>query len=242
MRLHPPENDFAVPSGRPAIKEDSTATDLIHWALDRFSHQRIVITTQFGMEGCALIDIAARHGRPLTIVYLDTMFLFPETYALRDRLAERHPHLTFVNQGTDMTPEQQADQHGPELWKRDPGLCCRIRKVLPMERVLHEGDVWMTSIRRSQSASRAHVRVLEWDWQFQVLKFSPLAGWSREDVWSYISENDVPHNPLHHQGYPSIGCTHCTSRVKGASVTDYTRAGRWNGMDKTECGLHGDGI
>jgi phosphoadenosine phosphosulfate reductase len=241
MRLHPPEK---VPGDghAPSISEDSPAADLIKWALDRFSTQRVVITTQFGMEGCALIDMCARHGRPLTVVYLDTMFLFPETYALRDRLAERHPHVRFVNRGTDLSPDQQARQYGPELWKRAPNLCCRIRKVLPMERVLRESDVWITSIRRSQSASRSNVRVLEWDWSFAVLKFAPLAAWSREDVWNYIRDNDVPHNPLHHQGYPSIGCTHCTARVEGATVTDYSRAGRWNGMDKTECGLHGDGI
>lgn len=225
-----------------AITPDASPPELVAWALERFTGQRIVITTQFGMEGCALIEMAGRVGTPLDIIYLDTMFLFPETYALRDRIAARHPHLNVVNRGTTLTPEQQAEQYGPELWKTNPDQCCQIRKVDPMFKVMDEVDVWLTGLRRSQSATRANLQTIEWDWKYQVLKVNPLAAWSREQVWDYIQQTKAPYNPLHEQGYPSIGCTHCTKAVPGAGVTDYSRAGRWSDTGKTECGLHGGGI
>jgi phosphoadenosine phosphosulfate reductase len=227
---------------RTRIREDSPTPELIAWSLERFSHLNMVMTTSFGMEGCALIDMYARHGRPLTVVYLDTMFFFPETYELCARMAGRYPHLTFENRGTVLTPDQQAERYGPELWKTNPDLCCRLRKVEPMWEAMAGVDVWITGLRRSQSVARAKLRVIEWDWKFQVLKINPLAHWERPQVWEYIQANNVPYNALHERGYPSVGCTHCTSPVPGASVTDYTRVGRWNGASKTECGLHGDGI
>lgn len=224
------------------IGPDSPPAAVVAWALERFADQRIIITTQFGMEGCALIDMAARAQRPLRVVYLDTMFLFPETYALRDRLAERYPHLSFENGGTTLTPEQQAAAHGPELWKSNPDQCCHLRKVAPMRAVMRDVDVWLTGLRRSQSESRAKLQLVEWDWQYEVLKLNPLATWSRKEVWEYIQANSIPYNALHEQGYPTIGCTHCTRPVPGAAITDYSRAGRWQGQNKTECGLHGAGI
>jgi phosphoadenosine phosphosulfate reductase len=95
---------------------------------------------------------------------------------------------------------------------------------------------------RSQSASRAGIRVVEWDWQYQLIKVNPLAGWDRHHVWDYIKRHDVPYNELHERGYPSIGCTHCTIAVLGASPDHYSRAGRWSGTGKTECGLHTNGL
>ncbi len=224
------------------IRPDSTAGDVISWVLERFSGQRIVITTQFGMEGCALIDMCARDSRLLRVVYVDTHFLFQETYGLCERMKERYPNVRFARHATALSAEQQAELHGPELWKRNPDLCCRIRKVEPLEDVLREVDVWMTGLRRSQSPSREKIQLIEWDWKFLLLKVNPLAAWSRRDVWEYVQANDVPYNPLHEQGYPNLGCTHCTRPVPGASITEYSRAGRWNGHTKTECGLHGDGI
>ncbi len=231
-----------APSALAPLGESSSPQALVAWSLEKFSDRRMIITTAFGMEGCALIDMYARHQRPLTVVYLDTRFFFEETYDLKDRLAERYPHMEFVNRGTQVSPDEQGLLYGDALWEQDPDLCCKIRKVDPMRPVMAEADVWITGIRRSQSNTRRQVRVLEWDWKYQVLKFSPLAQWGREEVWAYVQANDVPYNPLHEQGYPSIGCTHCTQAVAGATVTDYTRNGRWNGKQKTECGLHGDGI
>ncbi len=200
------------------------------------------MTTSFGMEGCCLIDLYAAQGRPLTVIYLDTMFFFEETHRLRERMVERYPNLDFVNRGTTLTPQQQAAEHGEALWETNPDLCCKLRKVYPMREALEDVDVWITGLRRSQSVTRANLRVIDWDWQYQLLKINPLANWERSEVWDYVMLHDVPYNELHEKGYPSVGCTHCTKPVDGHKIGDYSRAGRWDGTSKTECGLHGDGI
>jgi phosphoadenosine phosphosulfate reductase len=212
--------------------------EIVAWAVERFRTWRLVITTAFGMEGCALVDMVARAGHALRVTYLDTHFLFAETLALRDRLARRYPNLTFVNAGTHVTPDAQDVAHGPRLWERDPDACCHIRKVEPMQRLLAPADVWFTAIRRDQTPERGSTPVIAWDWRFDVLKVSPLAAWSRADVWNYVREHDVPYNELHDLGYPSIGCTHCTVPIAGATAATYSRSGRWQGRNKTECGLH----
>ncbi|RME36460.1 MAG: phosphoadenylyl-sulfate reductase [Planctomycetota bacterium] len=224
------------------ITEDTPTEEVIAWTLERFAHQRLVITTSFGMEGCALIDMYARHGVPLTVVYLDTMFFFEETYRLRDRMVERYPHIRFVNRGTSLTPEEQEKRYGPKLWETDPDLCCKLRKVDPMAEVMAEVDVWVTGLRRSQSRTRANLQLIEWDWRYQVLKVSPLYKWERPQIWAYVRKHDVPYNELHEKGYPTIGCTHCTQPVPGSRPDEYTRDGRWAEHEKTECGLHGYGI
>ncbi len=224
------------------IREDTPTASLIPWIVDRFGRQRLVLTTQFGMEGCALIHMFSLHARHLTVVYIDTEFFFEETYRLRDQLIQRYPHVSFVNCGPRLSPEAQAIEHGPELWKTNPALCCVLRKVEPMHEVMNDVDVWVTGLRREQSTLRSNMRVIEWDWQYRVLKVNPLANWSREQIWEYVSANKVPFNPLHEKGFPTLGCTHCTQRVEGAKPTDYSRDGRWSAFDKTECGLHGAGI
>jgi phosphoadenosine phosphosulfate reductase len=221
-----------------AIDDEAEPQAIIAWMLERFADRRLALTTSFGMEGCALIDMVAEHERPIPVIYLDTMFLFPETYALRDRMVERYPLLRFENRGTSLTPHAQAERYGPELWRRDPDECCRLRKVEPMRRALEDVDVWVTGLMRSQSAGRSRIQALEWDPRYEVIKINPLARWDRRRVWAYIQEHDVPYNALHERGYPTIGCTHCTIAVRGSAPGDYTRAGRWSGTDKSECGLH----
>ncbi len=234
----PPGGASALDRRRLAINEYAPPQRLIEWALARFESWKIVVTTGFGMEGCALVDMIARTGAGLTITYLDTHFFFPETRALRDELASRYPHLRFENAGTALTPEEQERQYGPELWRTDPDRCCMLRKVAPMWALMESADVWLTGIRRDQSPARANTQVVEWDWRFDALKVNPLAYWTRKHVWEYIREHGVPYNPLHERGYPSIGCTHCTRAVPGSEIGEYSRDGRWADMDKTECGLH----
>jgi phosphoadenosine phosphosulfate reductase len=221
------------------IDESTSTEEFIDWVVERFRQRRVVITTSFGMEGCALIDMFAAQGAAPTVVYLDTLFFFPETYALRDRMARRYPLITFINRGTSLTPEAQAARHGPELWRRDPDLCCWIRKVEPMRQALAGADVWVSAITRSQTESRQATPLIAWDWQYQVLKVCPLVDWDRAQVWDYVQKHDVPYNELHERGYPTIGCTHCTAPVKGTGPGDYSRDGRWAVNGKTECGLHG---
>jgi phosphoadenosine phosphosulfate reductase len=127
---------------------------------------------------------------------------------------------------------RQAATHGDRLWERNPDACCDLRKVRPLERALAGADAWVTGVRRDQSPSRAGTRKLDWDAKHGLWKASPLADWSDADVWRYITKHDVPYNPLHDRGYASIGCTHCTKPGEG-------RDGRWAGIGKSECGLHG---
>jgi phosphoadenosine phosphosulfate reductase len=110
-----------------------------------------------------------------------------------------------------------------------------LRKVEPMRRALSSVDCWLAGVRREDSASRANTAKFGWDKRFELWKLNPLADWTERDVWNYIHEHDLPYNPLHDQGYPSIGCTHCTKPV---GVGGSSRDGRWAGLEKTECGIN----
>ena len=234
MQLH----KLTTTDARTSPAEQSVGETVIEWSLERFADQKMVLSTGFGMEGCALIEMYAAHKKPLDIIYLDTGFFFRETYELIEKLQTRHPHLNFINRGTTLTPEKQAALFGDELWKRDPDLCCQLRKVDPMREALKEVDVWVTALRREQSANRAGVELVEWNWKYQVIRICPLAEWSRDEVWDFVKSQQVPYNELHDQDYPSIGCTHCTKPVVGSPGNHYSRKGRWAGSAKTECGLH----
>jgi phosphoadenosine phosphosulfate reductase len=209
------------------------AGDLIRWGVEAFAHD-IAIASSFGAEDVVLIDIAATNGLPFRVFTLDTDFLFPETYALIDRLESAYGFVVERCRAA-LTPAEQAEAHGDELWARDPDRCCGIRKVEPLKAKLRELRAWITGIRRDQAPSRANAKKVEWDDKFGLWKLNPIADWSAERVWSYIRTNGVPYNPLHDRGYPSIGCTYCTRAVKPG---DDPRAGRWAGFAKTECGLH----
>ncbi len=231
------------PIDPPLISESSSPQDLVQWGLKKFTDRKIVITSSFGMEGCALIDmcdkaIQSNGLEPITVAYIDTAFFFPETHQLRKKLAERYQALNFVAWETDVSVKQQSQSYGPELWKNNPNLCCHIRKVVPMKQNVVNFDLWITALRRSQTKSRANTEVISWDWRYQLLKFCPFAAWDRKDVWQYIQKNDVPFNQLHLQNYPSVSCYHCTKAVPGSSPDSDVRAGRWAGKNKDECGLH----
>jgi len=160
---------------------------------------------------------------------LDTHVLFPETYETWKRVEERYGIEVAVYQGPSLG--RQAAMHGDRLWERDPSKCCDLRKVRPLHSALAGVDAWVAGVRRAQSAARARTPKLAWDARHDRWKANPLADWSEADVWRYIAEHDLPYNPLHDQGYGSIGCTHCTAPGAG-------REGRWAGTEKTECGLH----
>jgi len=181
-----------------------------------------------------LVDLCSKLDLRPEIFYLDTDVLFPETYALRDEVSRRYG-VNPVAYHSRLTLEQQEAKYGPELWARDPDRCCYLRKVEPNERALAGKKAWISGIRRDQSSTRRDVALVEWDSAFDLVKLNPLAAWTEDGVWSYIHEHKVPYNPLHDDGYPSIGCTHCTRRVLPG---EDRRAGRWSGFDKIECGIH----
>jgi len=216
-----------------ADAETFSAADLVSLALERFS-PRIAIASSFGAEDVVLIHLAAQARQGFRVFTLDTDFLFRETYELIDNI-ERRYQIKVERTRPRLSPKEQAAAFGEALWSRQPDQCCNLRKVEPLTQKLSELDAWITGIRRDQAPTRAHARKLEWDAKFGLIKFNPLADWKWEQVWDYIRSNDIPYNPLHDQGYPSIGCTHCTRQVQAG---EDLRAGRWAGFQKTECGLH----
>ncbi len=209
------------------------AEDVLTWIANRYRPE-VVLACSFGAEDCALIDMISRHTPNVGVFYLDTQLLFPETLQTRDRLIARYG-LRPVRVLPRLDPEQQAEAYGPALWKRQPDLCCQMRKVEPLQAYLRQQRGWITGIRREQSPTRANAPFVEWDRKFGLAKANPLANWTEKAVWAYVHEHDVPYNPLHDQGFPSIGCWPCTRAVRAG---EDPRAGRWAGFTKTECGLH----
>ena len=206
---------------------------VLRWAVEEFGSD-IALATGFGAEGCALVAMLSKISRGTRIFYLDTDLLFPETYALRDQLEVRYG-VRFERRATRLSLGDQAVDYGERLWERQPNLCCQLRKVEPLKEMLSGLRAWVTAIRRDQSPERAGIGVLERDEKYGLVKINPLAAWSAVDVWSYITRHDVPYNPLHDRGYPSVGCVPCTTPVQ---IGETPRAGRWRGTDKTECGIH----
>lgn len=194
----------------------------------------VAFATGFGVEGCVLIHHLAEAGAEVEIFTLDTGYLFPETHALWRRLEARYGVVIRAVRPA-LTVDAQDALHGPRLHERDPDLCCRMRKVEPLRRALAPYAAWMTAIRRDQSPTRADAVEVERDLRFGKVKVNPLVRWSADDVWDFVRRHDVPHNPLHHAGYPSIGCAPCTTPV---APGEDPRAGRWRGRAKTECGIH----
>ena len=225
--------------------ETAEVEDVLGWAWDRFG-PRAAIGTSYQGSGLVMIHKAVQAGLPLPVFTLDTQLLFPETMELKQRL-ERFFEIKIESIHPEQTPEEQAREHGPELWNRLPDLCCTVRKVLPLQKKLGDLAVWITGLRRQQSDTRQKTQILEM-YHFDVLrdryilKLNPMANWSREAVWDYIKANNIPYNPLHDRGYRTIGCWPCTRPV---GEVGNERAGRWTGFDKSECGIHtflGDNI
>jgi phosphoadenosine phosphosulfate reductase len=204
--------------------EGSSPVDILRWATTHVP--RVAFATGFGAEGCVLIDVIGREQLPVDIFTLDTGVLFPETYALWRALEAKYGITIRA-----IPPVQAIDQ----LWTSDPDRCCDLRKVQPLREALRGFGAWITAIRRDQTPERANAGAVESDTKFGLIKINPLVTWTHDDVWGHLYANDVPTNPLHQQGYPSIGCAPCTSPVVPG---ENLRAGRWRGAAKTECGLH----
>jgi phosphoadenosine phosphosulfate reductase len=215
-----------------APAEGSTPEAILAWASRQIP--RLTFATGFGAEGCVIIDLIARAGLPIDLFTLDTGVLFPETYELWKRLESRYG-VTIRAVTADQTIEAQALTLGPALWSRDPDRCCELRKIRPLRAALAGFDGWITAIRRDQTPERSTAQIVEQDRKFGLLKVNPLVAWKHDDVWAHIYAHDVPYNALHDRGYPSIGCSPCTSAVQPG---EDPRAGRWRGAAKKECGLH----
>lgn len=207
---------------------------ILRWAVEHY-RGRIVLSSSFGgPTSMVVLDMLMRIDRSVPVSYVDTGLLFPETYALVGKV-ERRYGITVHAVATELTLGDQARLYGETLWSRDPDVCCGLRKVAPQERYLAHFDAWITGLRRDQSRSRTQTAVIEWDARFKLVKLNPLSAWTEERVWDYVREHDLPYNALNDNGYPSVGCIHCTRAVVAG---EDGRAGRWAGFGKTECGLH----
>ena len=214
--------------------EGKTPQEILRWAVGTYQPGLTLACSFGGPSGMVLLDMVMRIDKAVEVFYLDTDFLFPETYRLRDVAAAKYGFRPAGYMSL-LTPGQQAARHGDALWARDPDACCAIRKVEPNRRALAGKRAWISGIRRDQAKTRADTPVVEWDEKFGLVKVNALAAWTESQVWKYILDNGVPYNELHDRGFPSIGCTYCTSPVAPGGDP---RSGRWQGFDKTECGLH----
>lgn len=213
--------------------EAKEPAEILRWAVEEFQPGLALACSFGGPTSMVLLDMTMKVDPSVEVFYLDTDFLFPETYHLRD-VCEQKYGFKPIGYKSLLTPEAQAEEHGPELWARNPDLCCDLRKVEPNQRALEGKTAWLSGMRRDQSRSRANVAIVDWDEKFGLVKLNPLATWDEKKVWAYIVENGVPYNELHDRGYPSIGCTYCTRAVRPG---DDPRSGRWAGFDKEECGI-----
>jgi phosphoadenosine phosphosulfate reductase len=200
-----------------------------------------VLANSLGAEDMVLTDLLADMQLPIGVFSLDTGRLPAETYDLLDRLRERYPTLTLqVYYPQAAALEDWVGRHGVNAFYKSVELrqaCCALRKVEPLARALAGRKAWITGMRRAQSVTRTAIEPSAHDPDHNLMKFSPLADWSEQDVWHYIRSHNVPYNALHDRHYPSIGCAPCTRAI---SVGEDLRAGRWwwENPENKECGLH----
>ena len=190
--------------------------------------------SSFGTESAALLKVMADVDPAIPVIFLDTGWLFEETLAYRDTLIAALG-LKDVRSIRPSEDELKREDPNGELWLSDPDACCRIRKVEPLTRSLQPFDAWINGRKRFQGGARAAIAVVEQDGV--RLKFNPFANATREDIAAIYARAELPQHPLQASGFLSVGCMPCTSRTVAG---EDERAGRWRGLDKTECGIHVD--
>ncbi|GAA4910554.1 phosphoadenylyl-sulfate reductase [Streptomonospora salina] len=211
--------------------EDASAQEIIQWASETFG-DRLCMTSS--MADALMVDLASQVVPGIDVIFLDTGYHFAETIGTRDAVESVYP-INLINVEPQRSVAEQDRDLGPRLHGRNPGICCHVRKVEPLQRALEPYDAWLTGLRRDDAATRRGTGVVQWDRRKKMVKVNPIARWTREEVDTYIEEKGVLVNPLQYDGFPSIGCAPCTRRVAGG---EDPRSGRWAGMNKTECGIH----
>jgi phosphoadenosine phosphosulfate reductase len=225
--------ELVDPTEVAAEVEELDAEGAVAWALERF-HPDLRFAVSFQKTSSVIVDLVQRLQPEARFFYVDTGLLFEETYATRDALAERYG-IEF-QRIVEPRAGEQAEAGAATLLRSDQDACCADRKVELMRQALSEVSCWGSGIRRADSETRANATKFGWDERFGLWKLNPLADWDDKQVWNYIKDKHVPYNPLHDQGYPSIGCMPCTTIAPDGADP---RAGRWAGTDRTECGIHG---
>ena len=223
--------------------EPLTAQDIVRLALEQFG-PKVALSSSFGAEDMVLIDMLMRLDPKARIFTLDTGRLPQETYNVIDATRQKYGVTIEVFFPQPEAVQAMVAEHGMNLFYHsveNRQLCCGVRKMEPLHRALSGLDAWITGLRREQSVTRIDVHKIEWDEANELVKVNPLVEWSREDVWKYIRDHNVPYNALHDRGYPSIGCGPCTRAVQAG---EHERAGRWwwEHPETKECGLHVAGL
>ncbi len=213
--------------------ESATPQEILSWAIERFA-PRFSMATAFGPEGMTIIHMLSEIAPETPIFNLETGYQFQETLDLRERVKERYG-IEVEYKYPELSVADYEAKHGGPLYKTAPNQCCGDRKLSVLRRAAKGLHAWASAIRRDQTPDRAKAPIVGWDKKFQLVKVSPLANWTKKDVWNLISAHEIPYNSLHDKGYPSVGCWPCT---REAGLGEDERAGRWSGFQKTECGLH----
>ena len=224
--------------GAAELGDSATPEELLRWTAETFGDNFVVASN---MQDAALVDLAVKHvdrdlldGDPVKVLFLDTGYHFAETIGTRDAVEQVYG-VELINLTPEHTVAEQDELLGRNLFARNPGECCRLRKVVPLKAGLSNYDAWVTGIRRVEAPTRANAPLISFDEGFGLVKINPIAAWSDEQMQEYIDANGVLVNPLVDEGYPSIGCAPCTAKPEPGSDP---RSGRWAGRAKTECGLH----
>lgn len=238
----PTEAELRELAARGAAELDGAdATELLRWTEENFggvNGPRGWATCNYvvasNMQDAVLVDLAAKVRPGVPVLFLDTGYHFVETIGTRDAIESVYD-IRVLNVTPEHTVAEQDELLGKNLFAREPNECCRLRKVAPLTKALRGYSAWVTGLRRVEAPTRANAPLISYDEAFKLVKINPLAAWTDDDVQDYIDEHDVLVNPLVNEGYPSIGCAPCTAKpVEGADP----RSGRWQGLAKTECGLH----
>lgn len=202
--------------------------------------EKVVFSSSFGWEDQVLTHMIFVNKLPIKVFTLETGRLFPETYYVWNRTLEMYGQPIHAYYPDTRSVENMVSRKGPNSFYEsveNRKECCSIRKIEPLKRALAGNEIWITGIRAEQSPNRENMHGIEWDSQNQIIKFHPLFDWTLDQVKEYIKEKNIPYNPLHDKGFPSIGCAPCTRAVREGE--DF-RAGRWwwEDQNKKECGLH----
>ncbi|SDY13592.1 phosphoadenosine phosphosulfate reductase [Amycolatopsis xylanica] len=212
---------------------NATAEEALRWTAETFGDDFIVASN---MQDAVLVDLVTKVKSDVDVLFLETGYHFAETIGTRDAVATVYPDIRIVNAQADQSVAEQDAEYGPKLHERDPGLCCNLRKVVPLRKTLANYSAWVTGVRRVDAPTRANTPIVTWDDRNGLVKINPIAPWTDDEFNDYIAEHGILQNPLVSIGYLSIGCAPCTAKVEPGQDP---RSGRWAGQSKTECGLHG---
>lgn len=229
----PCDEELAELTARSTELETATPQEILRWAVARYA-PKFTMATAFGPEGMTIIHMLSEIAPDTPIFNLDTGYQFAETLQLREQVKDRYGIDVKLISPKLSVAEYEALNGGP-VYNRDPNRCCAERKISLLSQAAEGFDAWASAIRRDQSEDRAVAPIVGWDKKFGLVKVSPLANWTKKEVWGLINSAKIPYNPLHDKGYTSIGCWPCTRSVVAG---EDERAGRWSGFAKKECGLH----